>query len=74
MATVFNDELVLITLITTSASSINANSAAGPTFSIALASGGANSMSPTMLTVPPMKLPIAATTSAGPARPCLAIS
>jgi hypothetical protein len=38
------------------------------------ASGGANSMRPTMLTVLPMKLPIAAVVSAGPARPFRAIS
>ena len=41
---------------------------------MSLASGGANSIRPTTLTVPPMKLPIAAIISAGPARPCFAIS
>ena len=61
-------------LITSSASTISTNSAAGPTCSIASASGGANSIRPTIDSVPPMKLPTAAIISAGPARPLRAIS
>ena len=62
------------TVTTTSASVISRNSAAGPTDSMTEASGGANSMSPMTLTVPPTKLPIAAIASAPPARPLRAIS
>jgi len=59
---------------TSSASSIRMNSAGGPTLSMTSASGGANSMSPTMLIVPAKKLPTAAIMRAGPARPLRAIS
>ena len=41
---------------------------------ITFAKGGAMNIRPRIDTVPPMKLPTAAIISAGPARPCRAIS
>ena len=74
MAIVFSGGPPLTKLSTSSASTIRPNSAAGPICSMSFANGGANSISPTTLTVPPMKLPIAAIISAGPARPCIAMA
>ncbi len=61
-------------VMTHSASSISTTSTEGPIATITRAKGGATSIRPSTDTVPPMKLPTAAIISAGPARPCRAIS
>ncbi|GAA3161248.1 hypothetical protein GCM10020001_101920 [Nonomuraea salmonea] len=55
-------------------SSTSEKYSAGPNCSATLASGGAATASTTVATVPAMNDPIAAVASAGPARPCRAIS
>ena len=70
----FSVEPELMKHITMSASTMRPNIAGGPTASISSASGGAKSMSPMTLTVPPNQLPSAEMTRAGPARPRFAIS
>ncbi|GAA1186601.1 hypothetical protein GCM10009608_22810 [Pseudonocardia alaniniphila] len=55
-------------------STVSATYSGGPKETASDASGGASSVSPTTARIPPMNEPIAAIPSAGPARPCLAIS
>ena len=64
----------LTKLMTMSASTMRLKVAEGPTLSMSSARGGANSIRPSTLTVPPNQLPSAAMTRAGPARPFFAIS
>ena len=60
--------------MTQSATSISTTCTEGPIATMTSASGGATTIRPRTDTVPPMKLPTAAITSAGPARPRRAIS
>ena len=71
---VLSVEPALTKLMTMSASTMRLKVAEGPTLSMSSARGGANSIRPSTLTVPPNQLPSAAMTRAGPARPFFAIS
>ncbi len=74
MMVVLSREPADTTAMTLSASSSSTTWTDGPIAIMTLASGGVISIRPTIETVPPTKLPTAATISAGPARPRRAIS
>ena len=66
-------EVPVTLLNTTKPNTISAANSGGPKASAACASGGAISTRPKIEIVPPMKEPMAAMASAGPARPFCAI-